>query len=341
VLKNVLKYTDIFTISVDINNKTISLRSNLKNSELSKMLNIDHKLLNKINTQLLSAFIKNNSNFGDINTLLYSDGIIIKWDYNFNSIKDIGPLFEIAKNLDYKSLDGLCKTNKQLSSLCKDNNFWINLFNYKFREIPNYIPRNTNYKKLYMDIVQYLEIIIEYLENEIMINKFKYLEKDPFIKNPFSDTSDALRSKILDIINNMNQISIIYLIKSKLFNIDINLIPALRESKHGYNLNILTELLSNYKLYRTNLNNYVKDTLLHMVSISNKEFENGLNILELLINHVRENGTLIREKEFTDMLIKSLELIDKVYIPLNKKQLIEFDFVIMKRFPNIDLTEFI
>jgi len=104
VLKNVLKYTDIFTINVDINNKTISLRSNLENSELSKMLNIDHKLLNKINTQLLSAFIKNNPNIGYVNILLYTDGIIIKCDYSFDSIKDIGPLFEITKNLDFKEL---------------------------------------------------------------------------------------------------------------------------------------------------------------------------------------------------------------------------------------------
>ena len=349
ILKNVLKYNDIFTINVNIDNKTIYMKSNLEISELTKILNTNNKLVNKINTELLSAFINNNPNIGYIDILLYTDGLIIKWGYNLNSLKDIGPLIEIAKNVDYDTLEKLCETNKQLNKLCKDNNFWINLFQYKYVNItenlygstilPNYIPKNINYKKLYVDVTKYLDLVEELSSFKILYEKFIDLEKDGSLKNPFSDKINQLYLNIIYIFDIMNEISIIYLIKSKLFNIDKKLIPSFRNSKHGFNLNVLTELLSNYKLYYINIHTYIREVIFNMFSIPDK-FETMLNILELLIYHVRDNNTQVTKMQFLDMLEKSLDILNIKSIPLTGIQLDQFVFIIRTKFPNIDLTPY-
>jgi len=197
--------------------------------------------------------------------------------------------------------------------------------------------QDVNYKKLYLDVIGYLDIVDQFFStmydleiSESTINRA--------LPHSYKIINNKIYLKLRIIIDSMDDISIIYLIRSKLFNIDQKLVAIFRKSKYGYNLNILTELLSNYKLYYLNLNSYVEQILYCIFSIANYEFENGLNILYLLINHVMQNDSVMYERTFIVMLERSLYIMGVPYISLNQKELIEFEFVIRKRFPNIYIT---
>src|SRR5437763_11795112 len=80
-----------------------------------------------------------------------------------NSLQNLEYYANLAVNLSVEDVKSLCILNKELERICKDNNFWIRLFKNRFGNIPEWVPKNIDYRKFYINILSFVEFTGRYM----------------------------------------------------------------------------------------------------------------------------------------------------------------------------------
>ena len=142
-LKDILKVSNNFLKSKKYNLKDYSLIFALDNtSELQEETLMDEKY----------------QNWSPYDQIVKDEPILIYTSperTQFTGNKDVD--LEILKSLEDKDLLNMCKTNKYLANLCKDDNFWKNRFEEKYNGL-GYKPKKQTWKEYYIDSSKKYEI---------------------------------------------------------------------------------------------------------------------------------------------------------------------------------------
>ena len=298
-LRNILEYPETFTINVNLDSRKITLISNLP-SKLIQLLRVNKELFNKLNEQLLISFQRRNPDIGSVQINLIGDTIIqINYQVTFLELSQIDIAANIAKDLNLQELTNLCEYNPRFEQTCNSQSFWIQLFKNRFGDVPNFIQGVVDYKRLYIDILMYIEFK-ENMRSEL--NKLRLPGK--FILNisdeeyklhelnmkPYRDKASELNLELINIINDLSVYSIIYLIyinKLKVY------ADEFINSKHSLNLYIIKSV--------SNLKTNVRfiDKILPIIfrkAFTNEYDENLYNLSKFLLYSLnKDNHITIRE----------------------------------------------
>lgn len=320
-LKKDLGYSEFFDISLNLFDKSITLKTNVT-SQLVQNLLSDSKLREVLTNELLFSFKQNNPDIETINiTLVDNYTIKIVYGFNIRSIKDTSMYVHIAKNLAPRHLKSLCTSDPVFNIICKQSQFWAELLIEKYGSISEEITlTNPNYRKLYTDVERYilstrehfldLDIITEnFIRKHIddAISSFRYrsdyekimenarLQGKPNPEISIADIArkeallgiDTLKPKIK--IDNYEASSMIFLFIKKIFVVDhVNL---LLESKHFLNRNIIESFMNNY--------NYdLESLIMNLIEISfdrrnEYRIEHFASVLKVLLSYTIDDRRAI------------------------------------------------
>lgn len=236
ILKRALGYDDTFEISIKLNLRQITLLK-YGTSQLISRLVSDNRLLIKIEEELLHAFRTNNPNISYVKILLPATGLmIINYGFSLKGLHDIGIYANIYSKLPTKELNNLCLIGRDFDAICNNNVFWIELFKNRFGEIPDWIPKNINYKKFYMDILNYLEFNKNFRANLYLMEFNKAYR-------------DKIKDKIVTLLNNLDKYSLLYIIHKKILKKDY--INYILDSKYVLDFEIVNYLKKYLSQYQT------------------------------------------------------------------------------------------
>lgn len=301
-LRTALNYPEVFTINVNLNEREITLNSNI-NSQLIQLLKIDDKLFDDLSNQILFTLQQFNSEIGlIIIKLIDEDEIKINYQVSFEALSQIDINANIAAYLSLEEIENLCKYNESFQQTCNRQSFWIQLFNNKYGKIPDYIPKDINYKKLYIDVLTYYELVKAHKgAMEMTINY----------------------TKLLDLINDMSKYSIIYILKSsKRGLLYRTLLNSLDQTKYLTDIDIIKILVDKsihanlqmgyiFKLAFTDAyNDNIYDIIEFLITIPNREKRlHSHDVKKLISKYIRD---ISREQGrdklyFNDRLLNLLE----------------------------------
>ena len=150
----------------------------------------------------------------------------------------------LSNYLTSEDLNNLC----ELFPDCQDEQFWIQLFNYKFGKLPDYLPKDIDYQKFYMGIINYLE---HETNIEIIVSKHKKSDDEWQRKHGgnFTEYLRYLQKNSLNIpkfdYNKLENYTILFLLNRKLLSkYNINTIM----NKYINDIDILTSIVNNYEI---------------------------------------------------------------------------------------------
>ena len=254
ILKKSLNYDEVFDIF--IRGRNITLLADQK-SQLINMMNKDPDLFSKIEQQIYLGFKQYNPDI-IVEIIIVNDyAFYVIYGFDITSIKEIGVYANIAKDLTLKQLSNFCLLNSTFDKICQDELFWIKMIEERFGELPK--VRINNYRKLYTDILEY----IEFLEEKEEISYEDYI------------------GTVSTLLNNLNANSILFLIKLKIFNLYVT---PINNSKHINSINIIKALLLNYKLTKDEYKSLIQS----VIERSYRKSTNHKNlpaVLELLLDY--------------------------------------------------------
>ena len=326
ILRESLKYEDNFDVKVDLDSRQITLTS-YGNSQLIQMLITDKKLKDKLESELLYAFQKNNPNVGYIEMrIINQNEITIEWGFSIKSFQDLEYFSNLALNLTVNELKNLCVLNRDLERICKDKNFWIRLFNNKFGEIPDYVPKDINYRKFYIDILSFIEF------------KEKWKKSIDFMDQ--HDVKQYYNLDLMNIFNNLNNNSIYYLLEHD----EYVSIDALMKTNIIYNPQIMKLVLSKYKFSNGDIVLILTDILNKI--FSKKNYSDNFPIsLDILLNYFHNAISKVGQDGMSRLIYHAIDgvirtgSINDLFLNENVLDLLE-NYI--KRFnSNFDLKEFI
>jgi len=211
----------------------------MQNSKLIQIINNNENLIKRLEDELLFSFQKQNPNISyvNLNIIDHSTIQIVFWS-DISIITD-----NIASCLSTSQLNNFCNINKSIKSICEGSLFWITLFNNRFGNILEWINKDINYKKFYIDILFYVEyynnndtlVIVKHKINKMDTNSLLYLMKN----TKFFTYDDIIPSKNADNLDILEYIINNYLLKSGDVFVLFNKLIKLAFSKSTYNTRLI------------------------------------------------------------------------------------------------------
>lgn len=308
ILKNALGYKETFLIN--INDREIILTSD-GNSQLIERLKYNDTLLDNISQLLLTAFRNNNPDIEYVELeIINNNQLNIKYGFNIYSIKDFNIIANFAKDLDYFDINNLCVSNPAFAEVCKNPQFWIHLLIDKFGSLPDQMPRDIDYRRVYLDVIRYLEYI----------DKYKSSKRDDILDA--IDTSSMLYILKKNILEENNPRAYRALTRSKHI-YDHRIYNTLRKKYDLDTASVASLIIINilYRLYKTK-NNIEADDLYNLLKTVLEDLLSETNITKvarLISNSIkfltRVSLKKYRESQLDDQkinLLKSFQFSDKV-----------------------------
>lgn len=136
------------------------------------------------------------------------DVVKIKYGIGINSV-DLLVFSRIISYLSLKDLHSVSMLSNEYAKYFTDNNLWIELFKKNYGDIPKYIDKNCNYKKLYGGCLIYKENRDKLIPftSRIFIKLINYPDSFKYIIREFDDSSVINRHNLLQFIINMFDIN--------------------------------------------------------------------------------------------------------------------------------------
>lgn len=173
----------------------------------------------------------------------YSDGTNLTIKFSTSEVKlidkippkgHIGVYANIAYNLDLVDLDNFCKSNDEISSICKDGEFWGEMIRLRFPHYYLPVMKGYNRENLFRGLILYEDLLRKIEYNY----KKKYIIDEPWVtlKTYYPDT---LKYLIFNDLVKLNQTDI-----GTIISLDNSDLIKYILSKYHLNLNSYNDLLN-------------------------------------------------------------------------------------------------
>ena len=310
-LRQSLKYESTYSYNINHINNSIDYMSlngidglyNILKADSNILENVRQKIKNGLRKYLeisdVQIFLLESGPFVPILQRLRNSIIRIQLiinSFELSNISDIGIYVNIVSNLNLDELDDFCKNDKKYNEICINQEFWSQLFffrfpNYTYKNLSNILDKEKiNYKQLYKGILYYEKNKYNIYK---VINKLFKFSFDSLI---FLTYINNIVEK--DIINNIelvykysnvNYLNIIYKLYPNLFSVDKieEFIYYIVNKKTNFSLEKYIWLINKPDILHVDINLYLL------------EYIENLNLFEELLHYLPNN---IDSKKITSII---------------------------------------